>query len=82
MSMDTVMAELGDAGAAELVNLYHLARTALAGQRDALGHSRDTRHNRQVWAAEEYSKAHPAIDPVAAYKALDRLLARPWAASG
>jgi len=77
-SMDSVMAEIGDAGANELVSLYHLARTALAGQRDARGVSRDTRHNRQLWAAAEYSKGHPKISQTAAYKALDRLLTRPW----
>lgn len=63
---------------AELVNLYHLAHTALAGQRDEIGRSKDTRHNRMLWAAAEYSKAHPDIGQTAAYKALERCLASPW----
>lgn len=66
---------------AELVNLYHLARTALAGQRDTNGRAMDTRHNRMIWAAGEYSKAHPDISPTGAYKALDRCLASPWIAT-
>ena len=51
----------------ELVNLYHLARTALSG-------SDDGRWARMNWAAKEYAKARD-IPVVRAYKALDRALA-------
>lgn len=42
---------------AELVNLYHLARTALSGKTDQHGRA-DTRWHRIMWAAQEYSKEH------------------------
>lgn len=48
----------------ELVNLYHLARTALASK----PHSR---YDRLIWASGEFSKAHPEISPTAAYKDLE-----------
>lgn len=44
-------AELG-----ELVNFFHVARTALAGQRDDRGDRADSRHGRMLWAAREFSK--------------------------
>lgn len=50
---------------AELANLFHLAQTALAGQRP-------TRYDRKVWAAQQYHVAHPEISSTAAYKELDR----------
>ena len=57
---------------AELANLYHLARTALAG-RD------DSRCMRMNWAANEFSKANGGPEAgypvVRCYKALDRCLA-------
>lgn len=53
---------------AELVNLYHLARTALAGERER------GRWARMNWAAVEFNKVHPEITIVAAYKDLDGLL--------
>ena len=52
----------------ELINLYHLARTALSGQ--ACG-----RWERMNYAAQEFSKAHPEVSSTAAYKDLDGLLA-------
>ena len=50
----------------ELINLFHLALTAL----DA-----PSRGERLAWAANAYSKDHPDVSKVSAYKALDRALA-------
>jgi len=48
----------------ELVNLLHLAKTALSGG--------DTSwHKRAQWAADEFSKIHPDISRNGAYKRLD-----------
>ncbi len=49
---------------AELINLYHLARTALPGQHGC------TAYDRRLWASKEFSLAHPEITPTAAYKDL------------
>ena len=49
----------------ELVNLYHLARTALAGQPRL-----PTRYDRMLWAASQFHKANPMISETAAYKDL------------
>lgn len=54
---------------ADLVNLYHLARTALACEKD------QGRWARMNWAAKEFSKAHPDIAVKWSYLALDRALA-------
>ena len=51
----------------ELINLYHLARTALSGQPCG-------RWERMNYAANEFSKAHPEVSTTAAYKDLDGLL--------
>lgn len=48
---------------AELVNLYHLARTALSGKDDS-------RYQRMLWASREFHKANPTISETAAYKDL------------
>lgn len=53
----------------EAVNLYHLARTALAGP----GKS-PTKHDRMVWAAGEMHKLYPSIKSTAAYKDLSDAL--------
>jgi hypothetical protein len=53
--------------AAELVNLYHLARTALAGDRP-------TSYDRRLWASRWFAKQHPEVTPTGAYKDLDGLL--------
>lgn len=53
---------------AELVNLYHLARTALSG-------TSPSRADRMTWAAAEYHKAHPEVSTTAAFKDLGGLLA-------
>lgn len=50
---------------AELVNLYHLARTAVG----------DKRYLRMMWAAGSYHNAHPETSVTAAYKDLEGLLA-------
>lgn len=52
---------------AELVNLYHLARTALSGKDDS-------RYQRKLWAAKEFHKANPSISETAAYKDLSNSL--------
>ena len=51
----------------EIVNLYHLARTALSGQPDG-------RYERMMWASREFHKAHPETSQTAAYKDLCGLL--------
>ena len=50
---------------AELWNLYHLAKTAMAGDRPS-------KHDQLVWAASEYSKLHPEVSNMSAYKYMDR----------
>jgi len=53
--------------APELVNLYHLAKTALSDKQD------QGRHARMIWASKEFAKAHPQVSPTGAYKDLDTL---------
>ena len=53
--------------ATELINLYHLARTALAGEPCG-------RYERMCWAAKWFSKEHPPVTQTGAYKDLDGLL--------
>jgi hypothetical protein len=53
----------------ELVNFYHLARTALSGESD-------TPYDRMIWASKEFAKRHGDITPTAAYKDLCGLLGR------
>ncbi len=56
---------------ADLINYYHLARTALAETGEA-----DIRHARMVWAANSFAaESARHITPVGAYKLLDSLLA-------
>jgi len=50
-----------------LVNLYHLARTALAGQPAG-------RHERLIWASKMYAKENPEVSSTGAYKDLCGLL--------
>lgn len=47
----------------ELINLYHLARTALSGQPCS-------KYDRMIWASQEFSKAHPYCTSTGAYKDL------------
>ncbi|MDP2954027.1 MAG: hypothetical protein Q8O76_12015, partial [Chloroflexota bacterium] len=54
---------------AELVNLYHLARTALADKKD------QGRWARMDWAAREFAKAHKDWTSTAAYLSLEMALA-------
>lgn len=48
----------------ELINLYHLARTALSGQDDS-------KHARMVWASKEFAKLYPYVSATGAYKDLE-----------
>ena len=52
----------------ELINLYHLARTALSGKPCST-------HDRMLWATKEFHKLHPEISSTAAYKDLSAGLA-------
>lgn len=54
----------------KLINLYHLARTALAGTGNE-----DVRHARMVWAAEQFAREDGRMQAIGAYKMLDRALA-------
>ncbi len=54
----------------ELINLYHLANTALAGERNC-----PSTYSRMKWAAGEYAKIH-GIPAIRAYKALCTALDR------
>ena len=49
---------------AELVELYHLARTALNGGRGA------ERHERLTWALKQFSEANPSLSAGKVYKDL------------
>lgn len=53
---------------AELINLYHLARTALSGSADQSGHAR------MIWAAGEFAKTHAYVSATGAYKDLSDAL--------
>lgn len=55
--------------AADLVNLYHLARVPLSGKHGA------TKYDQMLWASSEFHKAHPEVSATGAYKDLDGLLA-------
>jgi len=49
----------------ELAELFHLARTALAGQGP-------TRYECRLWASKKFNEAHPEVSSTAAYKELCR----------
>lgn len=53
---------------AELYNLYHLARTALADRPV----SYQSIYDRKLWASKEFSKLYPTISEMRAYKAFER----------
>ena len=57
------------ADAKELINLYHLARTALSGT------GKERPYHRRLWASSEFHKAHPEVSSCGVYKDLDGLLA-------
>lgn len=61
---------------AELSNLWHISRTALAGQYtdDGRTHKGSSRYYRMLWTSGEYAKAHPETSSTAAYKRLDRMV--------
>jgi len=50
---------------AELANLYHLARTALAP-------GDPSEYERRLWASKEFSKLYPEVSSTAAYSELER----------
>lgn len=53
---------------AELWNLYHTARTALADKPA----DQSTPYYRKLWAAREFAKANPGISEKRAYLAFER----------
>ena len=55
--------------AVELINLFHLSRTALAGKSA-------TQYDRMLWTAKEFHKTHSDVSETGVYKDLDGLLAR------
>jgi hypothetical protein len=61
------MGALTEAEQHELVNLYHLARTALAGT------GKSGKYQQMLWASREFSKAHPDVSSTTAYKHMDRM---------
>lgn len=61
--------KVGQGWSAELFNLYHLARTALADRPQ----DRQTSYDRMVWAAAAFAKEHRAISGSRAYKELSRM---------
>ena len=48
----------------EIINLYHLARTA----------GKDSRYDRMVWAAAQFANENPSWTPFKAYMQLDLAL--------
>jgi hypothetical protein len=54
-----------DSMRAELMNLFHLAHTALA-------EGGPSRYERKLWAIRKYNEAHPEVSTTAAYKELCR----------
>lgn len=59
---------IGPVQRAELFELYHSARTALAGGEDG-------RHARLTWAVDQFCRRHPSAPPATIYKALTRMVA-------
>ena len=60
---------------AELVNLYHLARTALCAEKDSDGKPKDTPYWRKLWASEQFAKTHAGkVSLTGAYKDLCGIL--------
>lgn len=53
---------------AELYNLYHLARTALADKPA----DRQTPYDRKLWAVAEFCKAHPEFSSKQVYLSFER----------
>lgn len=62
---------VSEAEGIELVNLWHLARTALVHK----PLEERTSYHRMQWAAAEFHKLHPDISAGAAYKDLEAMLA-------
>lgn len=62
--------------APELINLWHLSRTSLAGKTDEKGnYLSSNRHARMVETAQLFHQEHPEVSETAVYKDLDYLLA-------
>jgi hypothetical protein len=61
MAMDA----MNKAQVAELYNLYHLARTALAGQVAS-------KYDRKIWATKEFLKMHPEFGSKEVYLTFER----------
>ena len=59
-----------EAEGSELVNLYHLARTALSDK----PYAEQSKYHRKLWASRAFHKAHPEVTETAAYKDLEGLL--------
>lgn len=56
--------------AEELLLFFHVAKVALSkGQQPV------RRYHRMLWASDEFSKAHPEVKTLGAYKDLEGLLA-------
>ena len=58
---------IADRDIPKLIDLYHLARTALSGKID-------TPHERKIWASKEFAKENPYVSSTGAYKDLCGLL--------
>ena len=56
----------------KLVNLYHLARTALSGK----PYAEQSPYYRMLWASDQYAKGNSTVSATAAYKDLCGLLDR------
>lgn len=52
---------------AELYNLYHLARTALADK----PFNMQTKYDRKLWAARQFHQLHPEVSEKTAYLAFE-----------
>lgn len=63
MTTQTPLRFVRECDYAELVNLYHLARTALSGQACS-------KYDRMVWASREWAKTHSYASAIGAYKDL------------
>jgi hypothetical protein len=58
-----------EANKSELINLYYLARAALAGT----GKS-PTRYDRMLWASSQFAKKYDSVTETGAYKDLNGML--------
>jgi hypothetical protein len=68
-AMDGGAALMSSEQIAELYNLFHLARTALADR----PHLQQTRYHRKQWAVAEFIKKHPEVSAKRAYLTFERV---------